>query len=130
MMTVCNSCRYCEGVCAVFPAIELRSNFSDSDVGYLANLCHGCGACLYDCQYSPPHEFKIDLPAALAQVRTETYKKAAWPHVFSGLFSRPVPLTIVVGVSSIVAFLAALTGRNGSQIMMAADGGQVLRSMR
>ena len=26
-MTVCNSCRYCEGLCAVFPAMEMRRAF-------------------------------------------------------------------------------------------------------
>src|ERR1700750_1367827 len=43
LMTVCNSCRYCEGLCAVFPAMEMRRAFSDGDLDYLANLCHGCG---------------------------------------------------------------------------------------
>ena len=32
LMTVCNSCRYCEGLCAVFPAMEMRRSFSDGDV--------------------------------------------------------------------------------------------------
>ena len=27
-MTVCNSCRYCEGLCAVFPAMEMRRAFA------------------------------------------------------------------------------------------------------
>ena len=27
LMTVCNSCRYCEGLCAVFPAMEMRRAF-------------------------------------------------------------------------------------------------------
>ena len=53
LMTVCNSCRYCEGLCAVFPAMEMRRSFSDGDLNYLANLCHACGACYVDCQFSP-----------------------------------------------------------------------------
>ena len=28
LMTVCNSCRYCEGLCAVFPAMEMRRGFA------------------------------------------------------------------------------------------------------
>src|SRR4029078_12247667 len=28
LMTVCNSCRYCEGLCAVFPAMQMRRAFS------------------------------------------------------------------------------------------------------
>src|SRR4051794_11934365 len=65
LMTVCNSCRYCEGLCAVFPAMEMRRAFSDGDLNYLANLCHACGACYTDCQFSPPHEFNVNVPRRL-----------------------------------------------------------------
>ena len=73
LMTVCNSCRYCEGLCAVFPAMEMRRAFSDGDLNYLANLCHGCGACYVDCQFSPPHEFNVNVPKTLAIARAESY---------------------------------------------------------
>ena len=43
IMQICNACRYCEGFCAVFPAMERRRLFTDGDVSYLANLCHNCG---------------------------------------------------------------------------------------
>jgi citrate/tricarballylate utilization protein len=46
LMTVCNSCRYCESRCAVFPAMDLRRSFAPADLNYLANFCHNCGACL------------------------------------------------------------------------------------
>jgi citrate/tricarballylate utilization protein len=59
LMTVCNSCRYCEGLCAVFPAMEMRRSFSDGDLNYFANLCHACGACYTDCQFSPPQRCGI-----------------------------------------------------------------------
>ena len=62
LMTLCNSCRYCEGLCAVFPAMEMRRAFPDGDLNYLANLCHSCGACYVDCQFSPPHEFDVNVP--------------------------------------------------------------------
>ena len=39
-MRICNACRYCEGLCAVFPAMEMRRNFNAADLNYLANLCH------------------------------------------------------------------------------------------
>ena len=79
-MTVCNSCRYCEGLCAVFPAMEMRRAFSDGDLNYLANLCHGCGACYIDCQFSPPHEFNVNVPQTLAIARAESYAAYAWPR--------------------------------------------------
>ena len=38
VMAICNACRYCEGFCAAFPAMELRRTFSNRDLKYLANL--------------------------------------------------------------------------------------------
>ena len=80
LMTVCNSCRYCEGLCAVFPAMEMRRAFADGDLNYLANLCHSCGACYTDCQFSPPHEFNVNVPQTLAKVRNDSYKFYVWPQ--------------------------------------------------
>ncbi len=39
-LTVCNACRYCEGYCAVFPALELRRALTEGDITHLADLCH------------------------------------------------------------------------------------------
>ncbi|HEY0584059.1 MAG TPA: 4Fe-4S ferredoxin, partial [Chloroflexota bacterium] len=64
-MTICNACRYCEGYCAVFPAIELRTTFKAGDLVYLANLCHECRACFYACQYAPPHQIAVNIPQVL-----------------------------------------------------------------
>jgi citrate/tricarballylate utilization protein len=85
-MEVCNACRYCEGFCAVFPAMTLRRDFEAGDLSYLANLCHNCRGCYYACQYAPPHPFNINLPEAFAQVRAETYEEYAWPAPMRGLF--------------------------------------------
>ena len=87
-MRLCNACRYCEGFCAVFPAMERRLAFSEQDLNYLANLCHDCGECYYSCQYAPPHEFALNLPQTLAEIRAESYRKYAWPGFFAGLFRR------------------------------------------
>ena len=66
-MEICNACRYCEGFCPVFPAMELRRAFSNGDLGYLANLCHNCKGCWHACQYAPPHaETLVDIVAPLA----------------------------------------------------------------
>jgi citrate/tricarballylate utilization protein len=87
-LEVCNACRYCEGYCAVFPAMELRREFSAVDIGYLANLCHGCRGCFYACQYAPPHEFGINLPKVFAELRDESYVHYAWPRPLGRLFER------------------------------------------
>ncbi|MFG1421743.1 tricarballylate utilization 4Fe-4S protein TcuB [Roseixanthobacter liquoris] len=107
LMTVCNSCRYCEGLCAVFPAMEMRRAFADGDLNYLANLCHGCGACYYDCQFSPPHEFEVNVPQVLAQVRAESYGHYARPGILSGVFKRS---GIAVAGASALAVAALFAG--------------------
>src|ERR1019366_6376147 len=73
VMKICNACRYCEGFCAVFPAMTRRLEFGKTDIHYLANLCHNCGACLHACQYAAPHEFAVNVPKAMAEVRGQTY---------------------------------------------------------
>lgn len=105
LMTVCNSCRYCEGLCAVFPAMEMRRAFSDGDLNYLANLCHGCGACYPDCQFSPPHEFNVNVPQTLAIARTESYAAYVWPRGLAGLFARNGVVIAVVAALSVAAFI-------------------------
>jgi citrate/tricarballylate utilization protein len=88
-MQICNACRYCEGFCAVFPAMTRRLSFDNkADLNYLANLCHNCGACLHACQYAPPHEFMVNVPQAMAKVRMETYTDFAWPAAMGALYKR------------------------------------------
>ena len=113
VLAICNACRYCEGYCAVFPALERRLSFTEGDVHYLANLCHNCGSCLYACQYAPPHEFQLDFPRILAQVRGETYRKYAWPAALGRLFGRNgtvVAAALVVCTIAALAFLASFAG--------------------
>jgi len=105
LMTVCNSCRYCEGLCAVFPAMELRRAFADGDLAYLANLCHACGACYIDCQFSPPHPFDVNVPKVLADVRAGSYAAYVWPAAFAGLFARNGLAISLVAAFSVAAFL-------------------------
>jgi citrate/tricarballylate utilization protein len=102
---VCNACRYCEGYCAVFPAMELQRDFSDTDMTYLANLCHNCNGCYHACQFSPPHEYGINLPKAFAEIRVESYAAYAWPRPLAAAFPRN---GLVVGVLSAVVIALVL----------------------
>src|ERR1700722_14911157 len=112
LMVVCNSCRYCEGLCAVFPAMEMRRAFPDGDLNYLANLCHGCGACYDDCQFAPPHEFDVNVPKTFAQVRADSYKAYAWPSALSGLFDRNGLAIAVIAAATVAAFLIGFVALN------------------
>ena len=105
LMTICNACRYCEGLCAVFPAMERRRVFSDGSLNYLANLCHGCGACYYDCQYAPPHEFAVNVPKTFAKLRSESYARHAWPRAFAGLFKRNSLIVTLIAGAAVALFI-------------------------
>jgi citrate/tricarballylate utilization protein len=85
-LQICNACRYCEGFCAVFPAMTRRLSFEAADLHYMANLCHNCGACLHACQYAPPHEFQVNIPKVMSQLRAQTYQDFAWPQAMGTLY--------------------------------------------
>jgi citrate/tricarballylate utilization protein len=117
LMTVCNSCRYCEGLCAVFPAMEMRRAFSDGDLNYLANLCHACGACYTDCQFSPPHEYNVNVPQTLAVARAESYAAYVWPRACSGLFARNGLAISLIAALSVAAFIFGFAAFNDPQVI-------------
>ena len=117
LMTVCNSCRYCEGLCAVFPAMEMRRAFSDGDLNYLANLCHACGACYADCQFSPPHEFKVNVPKTLAIARADSWSSYAWPRALSGLFARNGLAISIIAALSVAAFIFGFAAVYDRQVL-------------
>ena len=112
-MQICNACRYCEGFCAVFPAMTRRLEFAKADVNYLANLCHNCGACYHACQYAPPHEFAVNVPQAMAKVRLETYAEYAWPSPMGALYKRnglTLALALAIGLALFLVLGIAFKG--------------------
>ena len=123
LMTVCNACRYCEGLCAVFPAMEMRRAFSDGDLNYLANLCHACGACYTDCQFSPPHEFNVNVPQTFAILRAESWSAYAWPRAFSGMFARNGVAISIVAALSVAGFMFGFAALNDPQALFGIHSG-------
>jgi len=113
-MQICNACRYCEGYCAVFPAMTMRRSFTEGDLTHLANLCHGCKGCYHACQYAPPHAFGINIPATFAELRQESYAKNAWPAPMGRLFERN---------GTIVSLLAARPDTDAERSHLAALAG-------
>ena len=110
-MEICNACRYCEGFCAVFPAMMRRREFSAGDLNYLANLCHNCKGCYHACQYAPPHPFGVNVPRTLAQLRVESYERYAWPRPLAGLYRRSgvvLSAATAAGVALVLGLLLAL----------------------
>ena len=93
---ICNSCRYCEGLCPVFPAMTEHREFNAKNITYLANLCHNCQACYYACQYSEPHQFKINIPQVFNEVRKDTFIKFSTPNIFAGIFKNSAIITFLL----------------------------------
>lgn len=124
-LNICNSCRYCEGYCAVFPALERRTELSVTDLAHLSNLCHDCRSCLYACMYSPPHEFAVNVPAVLAESRNQTYD-ASFP-LPAGLGGERMTrgfTAATVFVIAAAAVLSTVAGTHGWGIL----GGRAARS--
>jgi citrate/tricarballylate utilization protein len=116
VMSICNACRYCEGYCAVFPALERRLEFGEADLTYLANLCHQCGACYDACQYAPPHEFQLNFPKTLAAIRRQSYSKYAWPRWFATAFDHgalAATVAIAAGLYVFVILMLPVSGAGG-----------------
>ncbi|MFM0500424.1 tricarballylate utilization 4Fe-4S protein TcuB [Paraburkholderia caffeinilytica] len=122
VLQICNACRYCEGFCAVFPAMTHRLEFGQADIHFLANLCHNCGACLYSCQYAPPHEFAVNVPQAMARVRLDTYTRYAWPNALGALYQRN-GLTLALATAICIAILLSLARLLNGPIWSAPPGG-------
>lgn len=104
VMTICNACRYCEGHCAVFQAMELRLDFNAENLDYLSNLCHNCGACYHHCQYADPHEFAVNVPQAMADLRQENYAEFAWPRAMGHAFTNNGLWVSLLLVASLTLF--------------------------
>jgi len=123
VMTICNACRYCEGFCAVYPAMERRRTFTGQDLKYLANLCHNCRGCYYACQYAPPHEFMLNVPRALAELRQETYQAFSWPKAMKGFFqNNGLIVALVTALTVTVVFLLTLL-LQGRDVLFASHAG-------
>jgi len=120
---ICNSCRYCEGYCGTFQAIVRYREFDQPTVSHLANLCHNCRGCYYACQYTEPHEFAINIPSLLANIRAENWEQhvrpqwlsrsmqsSVWPYVFlTVLFVLLFALVIGVPWASSQPFYASIS---------------------
>ena len=101
---ICNACRYCEGYCSVFPALHRERVLAVGDITQLANLCHNCRGCFYACQYTAPHEFDLNLPKVLAEVRQESWQEHAFPRALGAAFHHSgaaIALAVTLGFAAL-----------------------------
>jgi citrate/tricarballylate utilization protein len=113
---ICNACRYCEGYCSVFPSMHRHRMFTDGDLTHFAQICHNCRGCYYACQFTAPHEYDLNLPAALAQLRQDTWQRLAWPGFLADRFHRhgtAIAAALVLAFALIFALAQALRPDSG-----------------
>lgn len=115
-ISICNGCRYCEGYCAVFPAMERLPIVEAGDLTYLANLCHDCRACYQACMYTPPHPFAVEIPLLMSEVRQQSYAEFGRPRWLARAFSGgPKALAALTLIGTLVfvvlAWIAGSAGR-------------------
>jgi citrate/tricarballylate utilization protein len=72
-------------------------------MNYLANLCHNCTECFHACQYAPPHEFAVNVPRTLAQIRVRSYQQYCWPRPLAAAFR-------LHGVATVLGLALVLIG--------------------
>ena len=89
----------------------------------MSNLCHDCRACYQACMYAPPHEFAIDIPRLLSEVRTQSYRRYAWPRRAGALFLRGgVSAAVLTAAGLLLAFGLALGLGRGAAVTTAHAG--------
>jgi citrate/tricarballylate utilization protein len=118
-LDICNACRYCEGLCAVFPALARRTVLSAGDVSQLASLCHDCRACYDACMYTAPHEFDLNVPAVLTEVRLADYQRYVWPARVPALLRGWTGL-FIGALASAALFVGIAAGHAGWPAIIAA----------
>ena len=104
--------------------MEQRRIFTKADLTYLANLCFDCRDCYYACQYAPPHEFGVNIPKLMADLRTDTYREFSWPAVLSGLFTRNDRAVTLITVSAVISILFLVLVFIGRQVLFATHLGE------
>jgi citrate/tricarballylate utilization protein len=118
-LDICNACRYCEGLCAVFPALERRSFFNEGDITYLASLCHDCRSCFDVCPFAPPHELAVDIPRVLSTVRERTHAGYAWPGWLASRVDRRLSWAFALSALAVLFLVAATIVGSGVERLFA-----------
>ena len=79
--------------------MERRTTFEEKDVIFLANLCYNCRDCFTACPFTPPHEFNINIPKVMSEVRLLTYESHVSPKSASAAFAKPRKTTSLFALS-------------------------------
>jgi citrate/tricarballylate utilization protein len=103
--------------------MERRRFFESGDLDYLANLCHACGACYHDCQFVPPHEYAVNVPVAMAELRAETYGRYAWPGFLAPVFEKNGLVIALLTALAVAGFIAGFMAWVDPAVLFSAQTG-------
>jgi citrate/tricarballylate utilization protein len=122
-LEICHACRYCEGYCDMFGALNRLPLLAEADVAHLATVCHDCRACYQACMYTDPHEFDVNIPKALASIRAEIYDSYAPPaRIGSFVHKRPWSALICALLISVAALIFIAASQDLKALGRAAQG--------
>lgn len=121
-LTICNSCRYCEGYCPVWPALELRTELGRGDLTHLANLCHDCRDCFTACMYTAPHEFDLNPPRVFGEIRSATYRCYVWPRTVPRFLRGTAGAIVTAVVIGVVLLVLSLLVNGGEAFRVGESG--------
>ena len=113
---ICDACRYCEGYCEVFPAIHKERDFTVAKITHFSDLCHNCRSCYYACQFTEPHEFALNLPKVLAEVRQDSWQQHAVPAFAGRAFQRSgvaIALATFIGLAVLIWMIRYIGSAGG-----------------
>ena len=88
MLQICNACRYCEGFCAVFPAMTRRLRVRRGRRALPRQPVPQLRRLPARLPVRAAARVRGQRAAAMAQVRRETYADYAWPAAFGALYRR------------------------------------------
>src|SRR5262249_46707415 len=69
-------------------------------------------------QFSPPHEFNVNVPRTLAIARAESWATYSWPAALSGLFRRNGVAVSVIAALGVAAFIFGFAAANDRQVLL------------
>ncbi len=83
---ICHGCRRCHSLCQAFPTLfDLIDSSASGDLepenhrksyGLVADQCYLCDRCYMNkCPYTPPHEWAVDFPHVMLQMKAQKLKK-------------------------------------------------------
>jgi citrate/tricarballylate utilization protein len=107
----------------VFPAIERRIDFAKADIMQLANLCHDCRDCYTACMYAPPHEFAVNIPALMSEIRLGVYNEYASPATLGTTFKHQKVTIGATATASVLFVLVIVTLINGTHHLVSLQHG-------